>query len=143
MIEFNADWGGDNASSYVSLEDAEAIASLILPSSTAWSAASDAAKTAALISATASIDSLTFVGAPYYTTQALAWPRLLSTSWRYRYANLATLSDDRFQSITKRDIEVATVLQAEHVLRTGSGQSHQQLIADGVKQVSKSVGPVR
>lgn len=63
---------GDN--SYVGLTDANAIASANLFNA-AWSAASDSARTRAIITATSFLDRLNWKGERAEPTQELAWPR--------------------------------------------------------------------
>ncbi len=66
--------GSSSANSYLSLAAAADIAET-RPDSTAWDTATSDAQTRALITATASLDALTWIGTRATTTQALAWPR--------------------------------------------------------------------
>lgn len=94
--------------SYVSLDDANALAADRLFAG-AWSAATDATRSQALITATALLDRMQWQGRPLAPTQPLAWPRVAD-----RCPPGFPLTTD-----TPEPIATATVELALHLLSTG------------------------
>lgn len=94
--------------SYVSLEDAEAVASERLFAA-AWSAATPETRAKALITATALLNRMQWQGRPVAPSQPLAWPRV------------ADRCPPGFPLIaeTPAPIVTATVELALHLLQTG------------------------
>lgn len=94
--------------SYVSLDDANALASDRLFSD-AWAAATDDTRAQAIITATALLDRLQWFGRPLAPTQSLAWPRVAE-----RCPPGYPLSVE-----TPKAIKTATAELAIHLLGTG------------------------
>lgn len=66
--------GASNANSYLTLEDADAIAATML-GGLAWNTATTDDKTRALLTATNGMETLGWIGTKTGATQALSWPR--------------------------------------------------------------------
>ena len=67
--------GGVSSNSYVTGSDFDIFVTDRFYDSSSYAAASDSEKTGSMITATAFIDTLDFVGTPANTSQALQWPR--------------------------------------------------------------------
>lgn len=143
-LGFDATWGGTSATSYLSVLDSDTIAELVLSDSDAWTLLPEAKKQMFLMRATRDIDALHFIGQEYYSEQLLKWPRYLGRSWSRRFIDQTVITDtDRFQKESKFDLQVACLLQAYAAVQADGKSSHASLAAQGVKQMSKSVGPLR
>lgn len=141
-LSFEATWGGASATSYLSVEDSDEIAELVLPVATVWTSISTVTKSANLLKATRAIESMHYIGEVKYTDQLLKWPRIIShREWASRYSTPA--NDDVFQRKSKFDIQVACLLEAQARYMASAKTDHSEMAAKGIKQYSKSVGPIR
>lgn len=141
-LNFNSDWGGPVATSYLSVADADEIAAMVLASSSSWVDLVDSVKETYLMQSARSIDSLHYIGELAYTDQILKWPRIVSRKeWTTRYIGLQ--DDDRFQRKSKFDIQVACLLEAVNRYTLAGKTDHAEMSSKGIKQYSKSVGPIR
>jgi hypothetical protein len=113
---------GENA--YLSLEDASAIAATMLFAD-AWNAATDLARTKALITATSLLDRMRWQGKPLAPTQSLAWPRIPEHA-----VPGYPLATETPPAIAKASVELAAYL-----LQTGAPSAkpvQQQMLGDSM-----------
>jgi hypothetical protein len=113
----NADIGDSSANSYLTLQDASAIASTRLETA-AWDAATTDTRTRALISATSALDTLSYIGSRTATTQALCWPRNYATTSERTYA-----SDEIPSEIAQATFDLASALITTPTLLNATSSS--------------------
>lgn len=126
-----ATWGGTAADSYISQEDADDLIAKYAFETTLWDASDEDKKDQLLRMATRRIDMLNFYGHRLSSTQSLQWPRTINFCM--------DVTDDQVLA----DVQLATVLEALDLVSRRGSKRHEQNIADGLKQVSESVGPIR
>lgn len=141
-LSFNAVWGGSEATSYLSVEDANTVSALLLDAPSIWDNCTEQNKQVSLIRATQSIDSLTYIGEEYYTDQLLKWPRSLNHLWWAKFSE-ADMDESKFQTKSKFDIQAACLLEAFDIILRMSKTNHSSMSTQGIKQYSRSVGPIR
>lgn len=141
-LAFNSVWGGPLATSYLSVEDANTLALLLLDNPTAWDSCSEQKRKMALLRATQNLDSLMYIGEEYYTDQLLKWPRTLGHLWWTKFSD-ADSDENKFQTKSKFDIQAACFLEAYDILSSLGRTDHSDMSSQGVKQYSRSVGPIR
>jgi len=136
-------WGGLDSNSYIDVTEANSYIKSATLNNDAWFDLSSAQRAAALMRATADIDAKNYVGHRYFFDQALQFPRQLRSAFPYNFTTSETITQDVFQRNMQRDVQRACALQALKVARDGGQNNHLQNIANGIKSISESVGPIQ
>ena len=121
-------YGGQNAEAYISVADADVIATTEILQSEAWLAVADTVKEIALRMASRHIDSYNYEGDRYFYNQGLLFPRVPNNiNFYYQpYSGMGAadvffinfLERDEYLRKQKNRVRRACVIQACHVLRT-------------------------
>jgi hypothetical protein len=145
----DSDWGGATAESYVSLSAAENLVASYVIDHSDWDDASGQTKDAALRMATRQLDSLVYLGSRVSFKQTLKFPRYFSFPSAFApsvgrtsvyWNSFASEDGTQFQ---QKDVQIATAIQANFLVRQGGRDAHAEAMAAGIRQSSESVGPVR
>ena len=109
--------GAADANSYITLVAAQEFAdNQVNPA--VWDAASNDTRTRALISATTSLDTLSYIGSRTTTTQALCWPR------KYAYTSERDYTDTEIPTLLQEAVfDLATALITTPTLLTATSAS--------------------
>lgn len=135
-------WGGGTSNTYIGLTAANSYIRYSITNNSAWLSASAESKTAALIEATAQIDTRNFIGKRKYVDQLLEFPREIRSSfpWNRTTAGASALSASELRMLY--DVEKATCHQALYILQNAGGNIHAELAQAGVSSARKKVGPI-
>lgn len=138
-------WGGKYDTSYLTIEEADAIAETKFDRAV-WDDLDDTQKYAAVISATRSIDaSYPWIGSKYFWNQNLEFPR--STEQDVRAAEPDStfydmLTTSQYQLEMKRNLKLACFEYAFWIARNGGFDSHAEMQARGITSYSENYGSV-
>jgi len=135
-------WGGGTTNSYVGLTAANSFIRYSILDNSSWKTASQEQRTAAIIEASAQIDTRNYVGSRKYSTQLMEFPRSTNAAypWNRTTATASTLSDS--ETRMKTDVEKATCHQALYLLKNSGTNQHTELSQAGVTSARRKVGPL-
>lgn len=140
-MALDSTWGGSVANSYVDLTMAHSFLLTFVFDATAWTDATTAQREASLAEAAISIDNFQYIGARYYSSQRLAFPRAMSGE--SDFYSVAGTPDSTFQLNMKDAVQRAAAYQALHVCRLGGRDTDLENQARGIESYTEEVGPVR
>lgn len=136
-------YGGPGSNSYVSLTYADSFLAVAAYNPTVWTSATTLQRGAAILAATRDIEAFTYIGDRYYHDQFLKFPRQLKSRFPYNRTNSTTLSLDVQQAHMLRNVQEATCLQALKIVSEAGQDVAANLIAQGITNKSKRVGPIQ
>lgn len=133
-----ADWGGAESNSYIGLTAANSFIGTAIFNHVEWDAASAQRREAALMEATRDIDSYTYVGGRYYSTQMLAFPRESQSEfpWDRTSSGSTTFSVEHHRMQVA--VEQATCFQALWIMQNNGRDKHADAVSRGIKSWSES-----
>lgn len=137
-------YGGPGSNSYVDLTSANSVlTTMVVGDTSAWTSASTSQREASLMQGTRNVDALQYIGSRYYWNQMLEFPREVSRGFPYNNTQATTiLSGDTEQARQQYHVQIATALQALHILKSGGVHSDIENQARGVQSWSESLGPM-
>ena len=138
-------WAGLGSNTYVDLTAADSIAISNLIDASAWTDATVPQRQASLLQATRDVDALNYIGVRYNYNQTLIFPRRFENNFPWGFTNSATVFGDIEQVRMKEHVQVATVMQAVSLLRSGGATGTNQHVENqrnGVQSWQESIGPL-
>lgn len=146
-MAFDSTWGGADANSYISLEEADTfINEEILDPCSSWNNLNPQQQQAALRSATRDINQFNFIGSPFYSTQALKVPVAFAQRWPENLSQSETSLESIDHARMRAAIQRAVCYQAFYLLQqrsNGGDNVHAELQAQGIESWSEEQGPVK
>lgn len=142
MATIISSWGATESNCYIAWEDANTYIRDSVIDITDWAQADRRKQEAALIQATLDVDSRQYVGSRYYSDQKLEFPRQMTVTYPWDRTGTALTNTDAVQARCKSDVERACCVQALSLLRSAGRNSHNELMAAGVSEMTRKAGPV-
>ena len=140
-------YGGPDSNGYISLTEANSFILTAIPEGvlcpTLWTDLSTVAQEASIMMATIDIDSRQYVGNRFFFDQHLEFPRELRSAFPFNRTTVRTFTEDTIQKRMKRSVQEACAYQALHIARHQGRSTHLSNIAQGIRGISESVGPIR
>jgi hypothetical protein len=138
----DATWGGTAANAYDTMANVNAFIHTHVFDHSDWDNLTKEQKEAAILEATRDIDAGQYIGSRYARGQVLEFPRELSLDWPNNATGSLTSFSEAHERM-QRDVQRALAHQALWIVRNGGRNYHAEAQAQGVKQYSESVGPIR
>jgi len=140
-------YGGPGSNAYISLTEANSFICSAIPEAvlnpTFWTGLADNQREACIMMASIDIDSRQYIGSRFYFDQHLEFPRQVNPRFPHNRIVTTIGSLDVIQQRMKRNIQEACAYQAFHIARDGGRNQHLTNIANGIRGLSESVGPIR
>lgn len=136
-------YGGPDSNSYIDVTQADSFIESAIFDPSSWTALSTIQKGAALMLASSDVDSRQYIGRRFFHDQHLEFPRESNPHFPLNRTVTTAGSQDITQRRMQRNVSEATAHQAAHIARNGGRNQHLENIANGIRGISESVGPIR
>ena len=140
-------YGGPDSNGYISLTEANSFICSAIPEAvlnpTLWTGLTDPQREACIMMASVDIDSRQYIGTRFFYDQHLEFPRQQNSRFPFRRVVTEIGSNDVVQERMRKNVQQACAYQAFHIARDGGRNQHLQNIANGIRGISESVGPIR
>lgn len=140
-------YGGPDSNAYISLTEANSFICSAIPEAllnpTLWTGLTDQQREACIMMASVDIDSRQYIGSRFFYNQHLEFPRQQNDRFPFNRTITAIGSGDVIQERMRKNVQQACAYQAFHIARDGGRNQHLQNIANGIRGISESVGPIR